>query len=135
MSKIGDLRHGLANNLNAIKGLRVSAYVPEQPNPPIAVIMPPSIVFDTAFSRGSDEYRFTVLVIVGRVDDRSAQANLDAYCDPTGSLSIKTAIEADKTLAGAAYSLRVQEMRNYQALNVGEVQYLGAEFVVQIIAE
>jgi hypothetical protein len=135
VSRIGDIRTGLANNLSAIKGLRVSAFVPEQPNPPIAVVMPPSITFDRAFARGADEYRFTVLVIVGRVDERSSQSTMDAYCDPTGPLSIKTAIEADKSLGGSAYSLRVEEMRNYQALSVGEVQYLSAEFVVQVIAE
>jgi hypothetical protein len=134
MTTISTLRSGLATNLATISGLRSSATVPDAPNPPIAVVLPQGISFDSSFARGVDEYTFLVLVIVGRVDERSAQAKLDGYCDPTGSASVKTAIEADKTLGGASYSLRVQEMRNYQSLVIGEVTYLTAEFVVQVYA-
>jgi len=84
--------------------------------------------------RGLDTYEFTVLVIVGRVDERSAQNTLDAYCAATGATSIKTAIERDKTLAGAAQSLRVTEMRNYSALQISENTYLAAEFAVTVYA-
>lgn len=134
MTTVSGLRSGLATRLATISGLRTSATVPDKPNPPIAIVLPNGITFDSSFARGVDEYTFLVLVIVGRVDERTAQDRLDAYCDPTGSSSVKTAIEADKTLGGTAYSLRVQEMRNYQSLVIGEVTYLAAEFVVQVYA-
>jgi hypothetical protein len=135
MASISDLRTGLATNLATISGLRTSATVPDSINPPIAVVMPSSINYDTAFARtGGDEFEFIVLVIVGRVDERTAQNRLDAYCSGTGASSIKTAIEIDKTLGGKAFSLRVTSLRNYNQLTVGDITYLSAEFVVQVYA-
>lgn len=130
------MRTGIANNLATIAGLRTSALVPDDPKPPIAVVRPNSISYDLAFARtGGDEYEYNVLVIVGRVDERSAQNKLDEYCAPSGDTSVKQAIESDKTLGGNAYDLRVREMRNYQQINVGDVIYLSAEFVVQVFAQ
>ena len=135
MASISDLRNGLAANLATISGLRTSATVPDSINPPIAVVMPGSITYDIAFARtGGDEYEFTVLVIVGRVDERTAQNRLDAYCSGTGTGTIKAAIESDKTLGGKAMSLRVTSLRNYNQLTVGDTTYLSAEFVVQVYA-
>lgn len=131
---VSDLRTNLAANIATISGLRTAAVVPSDPKPPIAVVMPNSITFDTAFARGLDEYEFVVLVIVGKVDDRTAQNALDGYCNPTGALSIKTAIERDKSLGGQAQTLRVTTMRNYAALSIAENTYLAAEFTVQVYA-
>jgi hypothetical protein len=135
MADVAMIRSGLATNLATISGLRTSAWVPDQINPPIAVIKPETINYDTAFARGLDTYEFSVLVIVGRVDERSAQSRLDAYCASSGATSIKTAIESDRDLNGAISDLRVTEMRNYTSLPVGDVTYLAAEFVVQVFAQ
>lgn len=131
---VSGLRTGIATNLATITGLRTAATVPADPKPPIAVVMPNLINFDTAFARGLDEYEFIVLVIVGKVDDRTAQNTMDGYCNPTGSGSVKTAIERDKTLGGNAQTLRVTNMRNYAALSIAENTYLAAEFTVQVYA-
>jgi hypothetical protein len=135
MADVATIRTGLATNLATISGLRTSAWVPDQINPPIAVIKPETITYDTAFARGLDTYEFSVLVIVGRVDERTAQSRLDAYCASSGATSIKTAIESDRDLNGAISDLRVTEMRNYTSLPVGDVTYLAAEFVVQVFAQ
>jgi len=131
---ISGMSSGIANNLAAISGLRTAATVPTDPKPPVAVVMPNQINYDTAFSRGLDQYEFIVLVIVGKVDDRTAQNALDGYCDPSGAGSVKTAIERDKTLGGNAQTLRVTNMRNYAALSIAENTYLAAEFAVQVYA-
>jgi len=135
VSTIAELRGGLKANLATIAGLRTTATVPDQPQPPMAVVLPPSIQYDRVMARGMDEYSFRVLVIVGRVDERSAQGNLDAYCAPTGSGSIKTALESDRTLGGKAFDLHVTEMRGTAPLVIGDgVTYLTAEWVVQVLA-
>lgn len=135
MASISDLRNGIATNLATIAGLRTSATVPDSVNPPIAVVMPNTITYDTAFARtGGDEYEFLVMVIVGRVDERTAQTRLDGYCSGTGASSVKAAIESDKTLGGKAFSLRVTSLRNYNQVTVGDVTYLSGEFVVQVYA-
>lgn len=135
MASISTIRAGIATNLATIAGLRTSAWIPDQINPPIAVVKPDNISYDTAFGRGLDTMEFSVLCIVGRVDERSAQATLDAYCATTGTASIKAAIESDATLGSAISDLRVTAMRNYTSLNVGDVTYLAAEFAVTVYAQ
>ena len=134
MPTVSELRDGLAANLAAIRGLRTSALVPDQVNPPIAVVTLDSITFDESYQRGLDQYRFTVVVVVGRVAERSAQNNLDAYLAPSGSTSIKAAIEADRTLGGKAQTLRVTEAQGGQPAVVGDVTYLTATFTVAVYA-
>jgi hypothetical protein len=135
MASVSSIRTGLATRLGTIAGLRTSAFMPDNPNPPIAVVMPSSVSYDDTFKRGMQTYVFNVLVIVGRVDERTAQSNLDAYVSSTGTSSIKRAIEGDKTLGGVVFDTRVSEMRNYGQLPVGEVTYLTAEFTVLCYAD
>jgi hypothetical protein len=133
MATVTELRTGLANNLATISGLRTTATVPDQVNPPIAVVMVNTITYDTAFARsGGDEYEFIVMVIVGRVEERTAQNRLDTFCTGTGASSVKAAIEKDRTLGGKAFDCRVTSLRSYNQLSVGDSTYLTAEFVVQV---
>ena len=79
-------------------------------------------------------FAFTVTVVVSRADGRNAQNLLDVYCAPTGTTSIKTAIESDRTLGGKANDLRVTGLSNYGNLTIGEINYLAAEFAVTVYA-
>ena len=129
---LADIRTALATALGTVTGLRSSATVPDNPRPPIAVIIPDRIDFDLNARRGADRFMFTVTVIVGRADDRTAQNRLDGFI--VGENSVKRAIEADRTLGGKVDTCRVTEMRNYSSLTIGEVVYLSAEFVVEVVA-
>lgn len=135
MALISELRTGISTNLATIPGLRASSTVPDNPNPPIAIVLPDGITFDDSFQRGMNTYTFTVMVIVGRADERTAQNRLDAYVSGTGNSSIKRAIEIDKTLGGKAFDTRVSELRNYGQINISEVIYLVAEFTVLCYAD
>ncbi len=130
---VSALRAGLATNLATISGLRTSAFVPDAPTPPIAIVIPQRIEFDAAMARGMDTYTFEVIVIAQRASERGAQDTLDAYCNPTGASSIKTALQSDRTLGGAAFDLRVTEMSSYAPLSIGETTYLSATFSVTVI--
>lgn len=134
MATVTELRTGLATRLATISGLRTSATIPDQINPPIAIVGLQRIIYDEAFSRGLDEYEFMVTVFVGRVAERSAQNTLDAYLAPTGSGSVKTAIEGDRTLGGKAQTLRVTDMAGLNPVTVGDVSYLSAQFTVTVYA-
>lgn len=134
MATMTELRAGLATRLATIPGLRTSATLPDQPTPPQAVVYPERVQYDATFARGCDEYTFAVLVIVGRIAERTAQTSLDAYCNPSGATSIKAAIEAGPTLGGKAFDCRVTEMRGQSSLTVGDITYLTAEFLVTVIA-
>lgn len=134
MATLSDIRSGIATNLGTISGLRTAAFVPDEPKPPIAIVFPENITFDTAFGRGLDTFTFTVQVIVSKVSDRNAQSNLDAYCNPSGASSVKAAIESDKTLAGLVQDLRVTEARDYRAATINENTYLTVTFAVTVYA-
>jgi hypothetical protein len=134
MANISELRAGIATNLATISGLRTSAEIPDSPNPPIAVVVFDRVAYHQDFRNGMADYRFTVQVIVGRVDERNAQRYLDAYCSTTGASSVVTAIESDRTLGGKAFDCHVSEMSNYGSINVGENTYLAAEFRLQVLA-
>ena len=131
---ISAIRTALATNLATISGLRTSSYVPDDPNPPVAIIEPSSIEYDTTFGRGLDTMSYSVNVLVGRVSDRTAQASLDAYCSSQGTSSVKTAIESDRTLGGIVSDCRVVRLSSYGQVTVGDTIYLAAEFAVQVYA-
>ena len=128
------MRKGIANNILAnVPGLRVSETIPDNPNPPQAIISLDTVNYDQTFQRGMSQYIFIVSVLAGRVSERNAQRLLDSYIDP-GSATIKTAIESDKTLNGAVFDVRVTEMTNIGAVNLGETVMLGADFRVEVYA-
>ncbi len=128
MATIADIRTGIATNLATISGLRTTETVPDNPQPPTAIIQPTSIDFDKTFARGLDQYNFVVTLIVGRASERWAQKLLDSYCAGSGAGSVKAAIESNRTLSGQIQDLRVTAMRNYGTITIGEVIYLAAEF-------
>lgn len=134
MPTVQELREGLATRLRTISGLRASATQPDNPNPPQAIVNLDSITFDSAFARGMDEYQFTILVLAGRVAERTSQNRLEAYLNPSGTSSIKTAIQGDRTLGGKAQTLRVTEVTSYGSINVGDVTYLAANLTVVVYA-
>lgn len=131
---VSAIRDALAVNLGTIPGLRTKSYVPDNPEPPMAVIEPTSIDYDTTFGRGLDTLMFNINVLVGRASDRTAQASLDSYCSSQGTYSVKTAVESDRTLGGIVSDCRVVRLSSYGQVTVGDTIYLAAEFVVQVYA-
>lgn len=129
---IAAIRAGLAANLATIPGLRVSAEIPDQPNPPQAIISLSNVTFDQAFHSGLTQYNFQVTVLVGRVAEREAQRRLDAYIS-AGTASVKSAIESDRTLGNSCFDVRVSEMTGISAVSL-EQTYLSADFAVQVYA-
>jgi hypothetical protein len=131
---ITDIRDGIAANLATIPGLRTSAELPDQPNPPIAVVQLNNVTYDQAFQNGLVLYNFTITVIVGKVAERLAQQRLNAYAS-AGAGGVKTALESDRTLGGSAFDVKLQEMTNIGAITLGEQQYLAAEFAAIVYAD
>jgi hypothetical protein len=127
------LRQGLATNLQTISGLRVVDTLPDLVNPPMAMIGLTKVSYNQQNQRSMAEYTFQVTVVVGRVSERTAQATLDVLVAP-GSGSIKYAIESDRTLGGNAYEVFVPELSAYGAVSINGIDYLSAEFSVQVFA-
>ena len=135
MASISAIRSGLATRLATITGLRSGATIPDNVNPPYAIVTPSTVNYHRAFNNALSTYNFTVMVVVGRVSERTSQNSLDAYCSPTGASSIRVAIEGDKTLGGVVYDTIVTGMRNYGSVTIAENVYLAAEFDIAVQAD
>lgn len=136
MATIKQIRQGLATNLGTIPGLRTSYFVPDNPNPPIAIIYPPSITYDQTFGRGLDKYDFSITVLVAKLEDRISQDLIDTFCAPTGTGSVKRAIESDRSLGDTVSDLRVTNMTGVTPTNIADGQlYLTATWAVEVFAQ
>ena len=135
MATLTGIRQGIGTALESITSLTVKDYVPDSIEPPTAVVgVVENIVYDSTMARGSDTYTIPIFLYVSRVDAQDSQETLDAYLAPTGSSSIKQAVESDTSLGGVCDSVRVVEADNYGVYNINNINYLGVEFEVEIIA-
>jgi hypothetical protein len=88
MDEVGDL-------LDTVTGLRVYRYPPDNVQPPAAVVSyPEEYTYDATYGRGMDRLTLPVVVLVGRVSDRTSRDRLGAYVDGSGSSSVKAVLEA-----------------------------------------
>ena len=102
------VRAGLSTALNTISSLRCYDYVPDGPSVPCAIVEPLEVTYHEAnVPSGLNYYRAYILVIVGRMSERTASDRLDAYLANTGASSVRAAIEQDPTLGGACSTLMV----------------------------
>lgn len=134
MANISELRSGIATNLRTISGLRVTDTIPDQLNPPQAILGLTSVDFSKAMKQGLTTYTFTLTVIVARQSERNAQAKLDAFVQSTGTNSIKLAIESDRTLGGKAFDCYCPQMTSYGIIAIGDVNYMSSEFQILVHA-
>lgn len=125
------VREGIANALNAIVNLRIFDHVPDSLSPPAAVVEPIEVDFDESMRRGTDFYRVFILIIVGRMADRSSQDRLDAYVAGSGASSVKAALETDRTLDGACATLQVTSARPREVV-VSGVNMIAYRFEVSV---
>jgi hypothetical protein len=127
---VSNVRAGLKTRLATITGLRVFDSIPDQVTPPAAVVGQLDFTFDIDNARGLDIANVDVYVIVQRFDARSGQNQLDNYLG-SGNKSIKTAIEADRTLGGTVDTLRVTRAEAGTYLQ-GDVTFLSYRFSLTI---
>lgn len=135
MATLKQIREGLAANLAVLDGWQVSAYMLSQPTPPAIHVVPGLVEFDRAMGRGLDEWTLNVQAFVPLNSDRGAQERLDGLIDGSGATSVKEAVEADRTLGGAADTARVVACTGYRTVAVeGRGPVLMCEWEVHVLA-
>jgi len=107
MSEISDIREALGRSLLVIPGMQISAYQLANATPPCAQISRGPVEYDQAMQGGVHRPTFTVTAYVALVSDQGAQRLLDRYLAADGDLSIKQALESDRTLGGLVQDLHV----------------------------
>ena len=132
--KLSELRAGLAKNLGTVPGLRVAQLIPEQVNPPMAVLTRSQVNYHLDMRGGLTEWQMQVQLVAGRMADQQAQRTIDAWLDWDGDYSVRRAIESDQTLDGSAQTCIVTSADALTTLQIGDSEYLGVVFNVTVYA-
>ncbi|QJY51252.1 hypothetical protein [Pseudonocardia broussonetiae] len=121
----------LAAALDTIDDLRVFPYWADRISPPAAVVAwPDPLTYDSTMARGSDQAEIPVIVMVGKVDTRTARDTLAVYADGSGASSVKARIEAHTP---TAYDSARVDRCEFGVITVAGVEYLAATFYIDII--
>ena len=135
MANLSSIRSGIATNLENISSITVFGFVPDSIEPPTAVVgVVDTLEYDSTMARGADTYNIPVFLYVSRIDAQDSQDTLDAFLASSGSSSVKAQVESDITLGGQAQSVRVVEADNYGVYTINNIDYLGVEFMIEVIA-
>ncbi len=126
------VRDNLKARLATISGMRCYDTIPDSINVPAAIVGMLDFEFDMTMLRGADKATLDIIVVTGRMSERSAQNALDSYLTGTGSTSVKTVVEANPTLSGACQTLRVTTATS-GTLQVGGIDYLAYRFRTDLI--
>jgi hypothetical protein len=134
MATITEVCNALKTALEAIDGLHVYAFPPDQIQPPAAVISLGDgdfVVYDSA--AGSDDLELTVALFAKGIQNRSVFEAINGYV--LGAGSIRAAVEADYDLGGIVSSVRVRTARNFGMFTYGasEIKHPGCEFPIEVL--
>jgi hypothetical protein len=97
------IRDGMKARLATISGLVAYDVMPDNlPDHDVAIVLPGDPLIEPAGHQRKVDINIRVVVRCTRATARDAQDALDAYIWPTGASSIQAAVEAGRTLGGAA---------------------------------
>jgi hypothetical protein len=111
--------------------LRVSKWITDSVNPPCALIAEdePFKEYDESFEGGA-RYHFRVVVYGVRASEETAQEVIAGLRDSIGSGSIRAALNGNYS---AAYYGVCHTAGPVQRYVVGALEYLGCEFLVEVV--
>ncbi|MFC0628544.1 hypothetical protein [Kribbella deserti] len=131
---VGAVMQAVADRIDTIDNLRVYAYPPDTVNPPAAVVSyPAEYEFDATYGRGMDRISdLPVVVLIGKVSDRTSRDKVAQYVNGTGTASLKAVIESGTYTAFD--TVRVASV-SFDIIAVAGVEYLGATFILDIAGQ
>lgn len=130
MATVAAVRAGLAGRLGGL-GLNVSNEWPDTVIPPAVLIRPVSAEHEQTFGSDWTSMHFELLVVAGtKAGLKNAEVALEPYISNTGANSLRAAIAGDRTLGGAVKYTFIREWRNYDVVEVGGSEFLGAVVAV-----
>ena len=136
MATLAQLRTDLKTRADAIAGLSCYDEIPAAIEVPAFVVGPlESLVYNQTAGPTGGLFVFVCRVYAARAEGDEAQLLLDTYCAPTGAKSIKVALEdTGVSNTGSSHWTNVREARNFGQYAFAGIEYLGVEFVVEMVA-
>ena len=131
---LGAVMQEIADQVDTIADLRVYGYPPDSVNAPAAIVTyPGSLDYDGSYGRGMDRIPdLTVVVLVGKVSERTARDRVSLYCNGSGAASIKAVVEAGTYTEFD--TVRVASV-SFDIVLLGAVEYLAATFTLDIAGQ
>lgn len=133
-AKIPLIMAAIQTRLATISDLNTYDHAPGNPTAPAAFPLVPSFGYRETMGRGIYVLQFRVAVLVAGQLDQVGQHLLAEYASQTGDLSIRAALEGDKTLGGLVHDLVVDTFESGGLDDVGLAGYVGGIFSVRVIA-
>jgi hypothetical protein len=112
----------------------VSPQIPEQVNPPVAVVSRARVDYHRDMAGGTTEWTMQVQLIAGRMAERQSQRTIDAWLSWDGPASVRQAIEADGTLGGVALDTVVTDADALTTFQIGDSEYIGVTMNIRVWA-
>ena len=140
MADYSAIKTGIKTRLDTLSGL-IATFdtVPDTVYPPVAVVVPRSPEVEYNVSMGNSahnsmlqRFNFDVLILAGRFNSEYSQDALDAFVSGTGS--VYNAIAGDRRLGGTVSDCRITRMLDYGQIVLGEGEFLGARFELEVYA-
>jgi len=127
---LGAVMDEVGDQLDTIDGLRVYRYPPSDVAVPAAVVTyPETYSYVMTMRRGGDQMTLPVVVMVGKVSDRSARDRIAEYAAGSGARSVKTVVEAHSY--ESCDSVAVTEVE-FDVVSMAGVEYLAATFNLDV---
>jgi len=136
MATLSQIRTDLGTRLAAINGLNIYPVIPDLIEEPAGVVgMPAEINYDLTMGSVVSVWMIPVRLYVCRYDAEDAQEMLDQYLEASGALSVKAAVENTAVAITSGWHVaRVSTVRDFGAYRVGNIDYLGCELTVEVVA-
>ena len=127
MADLQALAEQIADAINTVPEQNATAGIPDNINTPMVTVEPDLVDWTSGtYGRGFEPWSFLVRVLLGIGLNSETQKARNEYLG--GSRDIKDAIEANVP------SSFVSSARKFDAWTYANVEYLGVEFVVDVIA-
>jgi len=129
---VDEIQTAIKQRLEAA-GMRAYATEPDKPNFPCVYPRLVDWTFDDTFGWSSTTWHFDVWVLVGLEPGfNRAQTWLNPFLSPTGTSSIKAAIDSDATL-GISVQARVTGGGAYGRVDIAGITALGASVRLEVL--
>jgi hypothetical protein len=118
--------------LDTLTGLRVSRHPVGKVVPPAGVVgYPDRIDYDQTYGRGMDRIRdLSVVLVVGKVTERSARDKVGEWTRGAGPQSVKQTLEAHAWTS--CHEVSVTDA-TFDTISIAAVDYLAALFQLDIV--
>lgn len=130
------IRAGLIGTLTTALGATwtLNEYATSMSIAPFIAPLGADIEYDEAMNAGSDKMEWTILACVPAPSDQGSQINLEKLVGPRSATSLKTLVEADRTLGGTVSWARVVSVTKPRLYSSpGNPEALGVEFTLEVM--